>query len=277
MAFLGSIRQPKFVRRLQSTDILNCRFMTESKIEPLDVKALMTDVLDLSSEAQQRIQELHYSDENGQFSKNSNLLRDSLTVFPALSRWSILADAALHPSPNLTDILGPNLTDVLGPNLTDVLGPNLATIMNQLTTLELLDTDATVSKTAPSCVQRLLCMAPNLLHFKAKGDPLDTAMEPHWVCRNLQTFQIQPHNRLQPKYRGPRECFMLTWSSAAHVSGIFTLITQCLLSELKGLEKLVLRTSAEPYRLPDRDLDLDVHIGPTQPVHSTEASSLEVC
>jgi len=125
-----------------------------------------------------------------------------LVVFPNLSGCGILRDA-------LESILNPMT----------LLGPDMTAFMNQLTTLELINS---IKMNFPSrtsiAVERILCEAPNLLHFKAKDmglkfscfDLRSDAMAPLWACRNLQTLHIaiQPHDLSRSRDRGPRESRM---------------------------------------------------------------------
>jgi hypothetical protein len=141
--------------------------------------------------------------------------------------------------------------------------------MGQLTTLEILSTRIS----PPSIVNELLCLAPNLLHLKAKGillnisDMTSPNSQRLWACRRLQTFHIGLETRMAGVVRGQQDsriifaylikCFPYLRDIRIHVSGLDLTLESgfCLLSELHHLEKLVLHTWGEPQSLRDRDMD----------------------
>ncbi|KAF9345910.1 hypothetical protein BGX34_004367 [Mortierella sp. NVP85] len=182
-----------------------------------------------------------------------------LVVFPNLPGCGILRDA-LESTPNPMAFLGPDRT----------------AFMKQLTTLEILNSTQMTFHSTSIAVERILCEAPNLLHFKAKDMALRTScfdlrsnpIAPLWACRNLQTFHIrtQSHDTFRTRDRGPRmsrmfyaylsKCCPRLRDLNIRYSDLNMELESgiCLLSEMKHLEKLVLGTNAS-HMPTDRDLD----------------------
>ncbi|KAG0236612.1 hypothetical protein B0O80DRAFT_500495 [Mortierella sp. GBAus27b] len=124
------------------------------------------------------LESFHFTE--ARFPSSTNALIAMQIVFPRLSRWSISADALVFQPDRLGDLLGSTLEG----------------FMAQLTTLELLPMQETESAVIP----KLLYLAPNLLHLKAKGVFMETSDIGHsnnsptqqrlWACRQLRTFHI---------------------------------------------------------------------------------------
>jgi len=191
--------------------------------------------------------------------KSMKPLEAMLVVFPNITGCGVLRDA-LESTPNPMTLLGPDMT----------------AFMNQLTTLEIMNSTQMTYHSTSIAVERILCEAPNLLHFKVMDMSLKTscfdlrsnAMAPLWACRNLQTLHIrtQSYDTFRPRDRGPRmsrmfyaylsKCCPRLRDLNIRYSDLNMELESglCLLSEMKYLEKLVLGTNAS-HMPADRDLD----------------------
>ncbi|KAK3813061.1 MAG: hypothetical protein J3Q66DRAFT_42174 [Benniella sp.] len=216
------------------------------------------------------LESFHFSEDD--CPKSVKPLEAMLVVFPNLSSCGILRDVLESVSNPVT-----------------LLGPDMAAFMNQLTTLEIVNSTQMTFHSTSIDVERILCTAPNLLHFIAKDIQLETscfdlrsnAMAPLWACRNLQTLhiQIQPHDLSRPIDCGPRmsrmvyaylsKCCPRLQDLNIRYSDLNVELESgmCLLSGMRHLERLVLVTTAE-HTPTDRDLDwlstLDARKGSTR-------------
>ncbi|KAK3813060.1 MAG: hypothetical protein J3Q66DRAFT_403274 [Benniella sp.] len=226
--------------------------------EPLEGPLSLDHVKCFSRIAQHcpRLESFHFSEID--CPESMKPLEAMLVVFPNIAGCGILRDALEFVHDPMT-----------------LLGPDMAAFMNQLTTLELMNSKQVFFPTSIA-VERILCTAPNLLHFKAIDVGFKTscfnlrsnAMAPLWACRNLQTLhiQIQPHDLSRPNDRGPRmsrmvyaylsKCCPRLWDLNIRYSYLNITLESglCLLSEMKYLEKLVIGTNANDMPT-DRDMD----------------------
>ncbi|KAF9345911.1 hypothetical protein BGX34_004368 [Mortierella sp. NVP85] len=227
--------------------------------EPLEGPLALDHVKHFSRIAQHcpRLESLHFSEID--CPKSMKPLEAILVAFPNLSGCGILRDA-LESTPNPVTLMR----------------PDMAAFMNQLTTLEIMNSTQMTHFTTSIAVERILCEAPNLLHFKVNDMGLKTscfdlrsnAMAPLWACRNLQTLHIrtQSYDTSRPRDRGPRisrmfyaylsKCCPRLRDLNIRYSDLNIKLESglCLLSEMKDLEKLVLGTTAGHIPT-DRDLD----------------------
>ncbi|KAG0007495.1 hypothetical protein BGZ80_004597 [Entomortierella chlamydospora] len=190
------------------------------------------------------ITSFHFSADGHPFSPQD--LQALSKAFPKLQSWSIREDYLLHlPDPMDSSV-----------------ALSLIPFVRQLTTLDLTSPPHMAQAIFPTKrLHYILCEAPNLIHLKARSSRLcpshmlsyasDTVNL--WACRNLETLHVSIDDLALPHEHSasrmifaylvkccPRLRDVCLWQSNLRLdlySGF------CLMSELKGLEKLVIATS----------------------------------